>query len=52
MRKNIDLPQESIKVLEYLAKKDNRSVKNYIERVLIGLAYDYEQEYKKQKSKK
>jgi hypothetical protein len=50
--KILTLHTESIRVLEYLAKKDGRSVKNYMERVLIGHANDFEVEYKKSKSTK
>jgi hypothetical protein len=51
MRKNIDLPTQAIEVLDWLAEKDGRPTKNYIERVLIGHSNDYEEAYKKAKPK-
>lgn len=49
MRKNIDIPNESVKVLEKLAERDGRSVKNYMERILTNHAYDFA-EFVKQKT--
>lgn len=44
--KIITLHKESIKVLEFLAEEEGRSVKNYMERVLTGHANDHEGRYK------
>ncbi len=50
--KIITLHKDSIKVLEFLASSEGRSVKNYMERVLTGHANDHESLVKKSKPKK
>lgn len=51
--KIIKLHRDSLKVLEFLAQSEGRSVKNYMERVLTGHANDNEEAYKRStKSKK
>lgn len=38
MRKTIDIPEDIFELLEKLAKKEARTLKNYIEHILIKVA--------------